>query len=104
MARMSSNDEFPSRNFCDSSQLTNWIFGYGETCHMTIEVSNFIPGSLEDTDKHIEVADRHHVISKEKGQVKIKMCDDNGDAFIVKLRNMILAPDLFDRLFFLFLS
>ena len=45
---------------------------------MTPEVSDFIPGSLEDKDKHIEVADRHHSTAKQKGQVQIKMCEDNG--------------------------
>ena len=33
---------------------------------MTPEVSDFILGSLEDTDKHIEVADRYHVTSKKR--------------------------------------
>ena len=50
-------------------------------------------------DKHIEVADRHHGMSKQKGQVQIKMCDDNRDNFIAALHNVILAPDLCDRLF-----
>ena len=31
MARMSGNDEFPSGNFGDSSQLTNWILYSGVT-------------------------------------------------------------------------
>ena len=53
MACMSDNDKFPSGNFCDSLQLTNWILDYGTTCHMTPDDSDFIPGSLEDTDKHI---------------------------------------------------
>ena len=44
MARMYGNDEYPSGNFCDSSQLTNWILEYGEMCHMKPEVSDFIPG------------------------------------------------------------
>ena len=44
--------------------------------------SDCIPGSLEDTDKHIEVADGHHVTEKLKGQLRIKMCDNNGDTFI----------------------
>ena len=39
---------------------------------MTPEVLDFIPGSLEDTDKHIEVVDRHYVTAKQKGQVRIK--------------------------------
>ena len=99
MARMSDNDGFPSRGFGDGSQFTNWILDYGETCHMMPEVSDFIPGSLEDTDKHIEVADGHHVTAKQKGQVQIKMCDNNGDAFIATLHNVLLAPDLCDRLF-----
>ena len=53
MARMSGNYEYPSRKFGDSSQLTNWILYSGATCHMKPEVSYFIPGSLEDTDRHI---------------------------------------------------
>ena len=52
---MSSNGEFLSGNFGDSSQLTNWILDYGATCHMTPEVSDFIPGLLEDTDKNLKV-------------------------------------------------
>ena len=36
---------------------------------MTPEVSDFILESLEDTDKHIEVADGYHVTAKQKGQV-----------------------------------
>ena len=39
---------------------------------MTPDVSDFIPVSLEDTDKCIEVADGHHVTAKQKGQVGIK--------------------------------
>ena len=66
---------------------------------MTTEVSYFIQGSLEDTDKYIEVADRHHVTEKQKGQVQIQMCNDNGKSFIAKLHNVLLAPDLRDRLF-----
>ena len=99
MACMSSNDECYSGNFGDSSQLTNWILDSGATCHMTPEVSYFIPDSLEDTDKQIKVADRHHVTSKQKGQVRIKMGNDHGDPFIATLHNVILEPDLCDRLF-----
>ena len=81
-ARMFGNDECPSGNFGDSLQLTNCILDPVATCHMTTEVSDFIPVSLEDTDKNIEVADGHHVTIKQKGQVQIKMCDDHGDTFI----------------------
>ena len=66
---------------------------------MTPEVSDFIPGTLEDTDKFIEVADGHHVTEKQKGQVRIQICDDNGKKFIATLYNVLLAPDLYDRLF-----
>ena len=66
---------------------------------MTPEVSDFIPGSLEDTDKYIEFADGHHVTAKQKGQVRIKMCNDNGKPFIATLHNVLLAPDLCDGLF-----
>ena len=99
MARMSDNDECPSGNFGGSSQLTNFILDSGAMCHMTPEDSDFIPGLLEDTDKHIGVADRHHVTAKQKVQVQIKMCYNNGDPFIATLHNVLLAPDLCDRLF-----
>ena len=46
---------------------------------MTPQVSDFIPGLLEDKDKHIEVAEGHHITLKQKGKVRIKMCDDNGE-------------------------
>ena len=64
---MSGNDECHSENFGDILQLTNWILYSEATFHMTPEVSDFIPGSLEDMDKYIEVADRHHITAKQKG-------------------------------------
>ena len=66
---------------------------------MTPEVSDFIPETLEDTDKYIEVADGHHVTAKQKGQVRIQMCNNNGKTFIATLYNVLLAPDLCNRLF-----
>ena len=66
---------------------------------MTPEVTDFITGSLEDTDKLIEVVDGHHVTAKQKGSVRIQMCDDNGKKFVSTLYNVLLAPDLCDRLF-----
>ena len=69
MARMSSNDKCPSGNFGGSSQLTNWILDSVATCYMSPEVQDFIPGSLSDTDKNIEVADGHHITAKQKVQV-----------------------------------
>ena len=89
---MSCNDECPSGNFGDSSQFTNCILDSGAACPMTPEVSDFIPDLLEDTDKHIEVSGGHHVTAKQKGQVRIKLCNDNGDAFITTLHNVLLAP------------
>ena len=61
---MSNNEEYSSGNFDDTSQLTNWILDSIATCHTTPEVSDFIPVSLEDTDKHIDVSDNHHVMVK----------------------------------------
>ena len=58
---MSDNEKIPRRYFGDSSQLTHWILDSETTCHMTPQVLGFIPGLLEDTDKHIEVVDGHHV-------------------------------------------
>ena len=99
MARMSSNDEHKSEKYGDSSQLTYWILDSKAMFHMIPKVSDFIPGSLEDTDKYIEVADGHHVTTKQIGQVLIQMCDNNGKSFIATLHNLLLAPDLCDRLF-----
>ena len=53
MTRMSGNYECPSGNFGDNLQLTYWILDSGATCHMKPEVSDFIPVSLEYTNKHI---------------------------------------------------
>ena len=99
MTRMSSDDERKSGEYDDSSQLTNWILDSGATCHMTPEVTDFIPGSLEDTNKFIEVADRHHVTAKQKVSVRIQIGNDNGKKFVATFYNVRLAPDLCDRLF-----
>ena len=85
MARMSINYKRKSVKYGDSFQLTNRILDSGATCRMIPEVSDFISGSLEDTDKYIEVADGHHVTAKQKGQVRIQICDDNGESFISTL-------------------
>ena len=66
---------------------------------MTPEVSDFIPGSLEYLEKYIEVAEGHRVTAKQKCQLGIKMCGDNGNPFIATLHNVLLEPDLCDRLF-----
>ena len=66
---------------------------------MTPEVTDFIPGSLEDTDKFIEVAYGHHVTATQKGPVRIQMFDDNRETFVATLYNVLLATDLCDRLF-----
>ena len=98
MICMSVNDECSSGNFGNSLKCTNWILGSRATCHMIPEVSDFIPDLLEDTNKHIEVAGGHHITVK-KIQVQIKTCRDNGYPFITTLHNVLLAPDLCDRLF-----
>ena len=61
---------------------------------MTPQVSYFVPALLEDTDKYIEVADGNYVTAKQKGQVQIRMCNNNRYPFIAKLHNILLAPDL----------
>ena len=56
---MSSNADSSGRDFGDRLQLTNWILDSGVTCHITPEISDFIPGSMMEMDKYIEVADGH---------------------------------------------
>ena len=67
MARMSNNAESPRRNYGDSSQLANWMIDSGETCHMTPEILDFIPVSLVETDKYIEIEDGNFVAAKQTG-------------------------------------
>ena len=50
-------------------------------------------------DKHIEVANGHHVTTKQNGQIRIQMCDDYVYPFIATLHNVLLAPDLCNGLF-----
>ena len=50
-------------------------------------------------DKHIEVADRHHVIATKKGHLQKKMCNDNRNLFIATLHSVVLAQDKWDRFF-----
>ena len=88
MARMYSDNKRESKDYGDSSQLTNWILDSGSMCHITPEVTDFIPGSLEDTDKFIEFADGHHVTAKQKVSVQIQMCDENGKTFFATLYNL----------------
>ena len=52
---MSTNTESTIRNYGDSFQLNNWISDSGATCHMTPDILDFIPRSLLETDKYIEV-------------------------------------------------
>ena len=73
MERLSDNDESLNIYFGDSSQLTNWILDSGATFHRTPQVSYFITVSFKDTYKHIEVAEIHHIMAKQKGQVRINI-------------------------------
>ena len=82
MERMSTNETSPRNNYRDRLQLTNWILDSGATCHMTTEISDFIPESLAETDKYIEVAYGHLLTAKQTGEVQINMRDDNGKPFI----------------------
>ena len=96
---MSGNDKSYIRDFGESSKLTSWVLDSGSTCHITPQISDFITSLLEDTDKYIEVAGGHYVMEKQKGQVQIKICDDNGDTFIATFHNVLLASDICDGLF-----
>ena len=85
MAQMSIDDVRENKYYGDILQLTNWILDSGATCHMTPEVADFNSVSLEDTDKFIEVADRHYVTVKQKGSVRIQMFDENRNTFVATL-------------------
>ena len=61
MTRIYTNVEIPRRDYGDISRLTNWILDSGATCHTTPEISDFIPGSLVETNKYVEVLDGNFV-------------------------------------------
>ena len=104
MSHISSNAESPRRNYGYILPLTNSILDSGETCHITPEIYDFIPGLLVETDKYIECSDGHFVTAKQTRQVQIEIGDDNGKPFIAMLFNVILAIDLCDRLSFIIAS
>ena len=76
--------------------MTSWILDSVAMCHMTPQFWGFIPGSLEDTDKYIEVTDEHFVTAKQEVQAQMIMCDNITNPFIVTLHNVIMALDLYN--------
>ena len=43
ISQMTSDDKRKNKDYGNSLQLTNWILDSGATCHMTPEVTDFIP-------------------------------------------------------------
>ena len=70
MSRMSFNAKSSRRDFGDSLQMNNWVLDSGATCHMTPEISDFILGSLVETDKYIEIADEYFFTEKKEEKFK----------------------------------
>ena len=68
------------------------------TCHTTSEISDYIPRSLVEKDKYIEVAYGYFITAKQTGEAQIKKRDDNGKPFIATSYNVLFAPDLCDQL------
>ena len=68
---------------------------------MKPEIFDFIPGSLLETEKYIEVAGGHFVTEKQKPESCIKMCDEKCKPFISNLYNVLLATYLCGRLFYI---
>ena len=64
MACMYTNAESTGIGYGVSSQLTNWILDSCATCHTTPEISDFMAGSLAETDKYIKVVDGNFVTAK----------------------------------------
>ena len=72
MERKFSKLEISGRHFGESLQLTNWILDSGATCHMALEILDFIMCLLVEIDKYIEVADVNFVIKKQTGESQNK--------------------------------
>ena len=70
---------------------------------MSPEISNFIPSSMAETGKYIEVADGNFITAKKKRIISDKMCGNNIKPFIDMLYNVLFAPDLCDILFYVFM-
>ena len=58
---------------------------------MTPDISYFVPVSLVETEKYIEVAYGNYVTEKQIGQVKIRILDDSSKVFIAMLYNILFA-------------
>ena len=67
MAHMSSNAEITRINHEEISQLSNLVLNSDATCHMTPEISDFIPRWLVETYKYTKVTDRNFVTLKRTG-------------------------------------
>ena len=52
--------------------ISKTVFFFRSNISYDTTYFGFIPGSLEDIDKYIDVTDGHHVTEKQKGQVQIK--------------------------------
>ena len=61
---------------------------------MTPKISDFVLGSLVETNKYTEFTFGHFVTAKLTGEIKINMRDDNVKHFIATLYNVLFAPDL----------
>ena len=101
MALIYSKKESLRRDFGDSSKMTDWVLDLGVTFHIKPEISDFVPGSLVEMDKYIEVADVHYVTEKNTGQVQISIHDDNGENVIATFYTVLFATNLCDRLFYI---
>ena len=88
------NVKISLKDFGGSSQLTNCVLESDVMYNMTPEIPNFLPGSLLETDKYIEVINENFITSKQTEVVQINMHDDNGKPFIETLYNALFAPDL----------
>ena len=59
MEILSYNVEISRRSYGYRLQMNSWILYSRVTCHTKPDISDFIPGSLVETDKYFEVADEH---------------------------------------------
>ena len=68
---------------------------------MTLDISDFIPVSLVETYKYIEVTYGNFITAKQTGEVQIKFHDINGIPFIAISYNKLPETDLCDGLFYI---
>ena len=79
--------------------MNNRLLDYGATAHMTPHVTDFLPDSLIDTNKIVEIADGSEASCTLHGSVLLNMLDDRGEQIQGEMEGVLYIKGLTQRLF-----